>query len=316
MSSISSVRRNVVSPGSSLPNGLRILGEVIVVPPQPQSQWKQSDFEFLYRLGGGNYGQAFMASVRGTNYLVALKKIPIAQLAQDNIAMQLRREVEIAFNVRHKNVLRTYGYFFDENDVYLILEPCAGGMLYTHLTRAKRFRVEVAARYVAQLAEALLYLHQHHILHRDIKPENILIDHKGDLKLSDFGWSVHDPENRRKTSCGTPEYFPPEIVLRKAYDTSADVWCVGVFCYEMLIGQTPFVDKDRKKIYKKIETLSYSFPSGFPEDAKDLVQRLLIMDGSKRMNLHDVLRHEFLVKNYYQLIDQEPPSMFKRPRGD
>lgn len=291
-----------------------VVSGFIITPAAPKSQWSINDFELLHKLGGGNYGDVYLAAVRKSNYVVAIKKLSIKKLAEFDIANQLRREIEIAFHTRHKYLLRTYAYFFDEHDIYLILEPCSNGMLYSELKRVKLFTPPTAARYVAQLAEALLYLHQHHILHRDIKPENILLDHNQNIKLADFGWSVHDPTNRRKTSCGTPEYFPPEIVCRQPYDTSADLWCLGIFCYEMLVGQTPFVSKDNDQIYKNIHSMQYTIPETVPLEARDLIKSLVVREGSKRLPLLRVLAHPFLMKYYYTPNNITPPTG-KRPRN-
>ncbi|ESL08497.1 protein kinase [Trypanosoma rangeli SC58] len=288
--------------------GGQVVADYIVLPKAPRSEWKASDFELLHKLGGGNYGDVYLASVRDCNFVCAIKKLSIKKLVEFDIVMQLRREIEIAFHTRHKYLLRTYAYFFDDTDVYLILEPCSNGMLYTELNRVKCFPPPTAARYVAQLAEALLYLHQHHILHRDIKPENILLDHNQNIKLADFGWSVHDPQNRRKTSCGTPEYFPPEIIGRQPYDASADLWCLGIFCYELLVGKTPFVSKGTESICKKIHAMQYVIPGTVPAEAKDLISSLLLRDGSKRLALHRVVSHPFLLKYYYLPNGIQPPT--------
>ncbi|CAM9510560.1 unnamed protein product, partial [Laminaria digitata] len=69
-----------------------------------------------------------------------------------------------------------------------------------------------AAQYVKEVADALSYCHSKHVIHRDIKPENLLVGHNGELKIADFGWSVHAPSNRRQTFCGTLDYLPPEMV--------------------------------------------------------------------------------------------------------
>lgn len=284
------------------------MNKFIVAPTAPSYDWTINDFELLHKLGGGNYGDVYLATVRHSDFIVAIKKLSIKKLAEFNIASQLRREIEIAFNTRHKYLLRTYCYFYDESDIYLVLEPCSNGMLYSELNRVKLFPPPTAARYVAQLAEALLYLHQHNILHRDIKPENILLDHNQNIKLADFGWSVHDPNNRRKTSCGTPEYFPPEIVSRQPYDTTADLWCLGIFCYELLVGHTPFVSKENDQIYKKIHAMQFTIPDSVPPEAKDLIANLLVRDGSKRMPLHRVLNHPFLLTYYYVPNKINPPT--------
>lgn len=285
----------------------RVLNQFIVVPQTPKSKWCINDFELLHKLGGGQYGEVYLASVKHCNFICAIKKLSLSKLSQYSIVNQLRREIEIAFHSRHKYLLRTYGYFYDKDNMYLILEPCSNGMLYSELKRVKVYPPTTAARYVAQLAEALLYLHQHHILHRDIKPENILLDHHHNIKLADFGWSVHDPLNRRNTSCGTPEYFPPEIVRRQPYDCSADLWCLGIFCFELLVGSTPFVSKENAQIYSKINTGKYNIPDTVPPQAKDLITSLLKKDGPKRLPLQKVLTHPFLMTYYYLPNGLQPP---------
>ncbi|KAG8348384.1 Protein tyrosine kinase Protein kinase domain [Trypanosoma vivax] len=292
-----------------------VVGGFISIPNVPKSNWKASDFDFICKLGSGNYGDVSLASVRGCNFLCAIKQLSIERLASLDITTQLRREIEIAFHTRHKYLLRTYAYFYDEKYIYLILEPCSNGMLYTELRRVKVFPPATAARYVAQLAEALLYLHQHNILHRDIKPENILLDHKRNIKLADFGWSVHDPNNRRVTSCGTPEYFPPEIIRRQAYDASIDLWCLGIFCYELLVGRTPFVESDTKNICMRIHSMQFTIPDNIPAEARDLIKNLLLREGSKRLPLHRVVNHPFLMKYYYIPNNIQPP-VSKRRRAE
>lgn len=302
----------VSTPTSS---GETIINGFLVKPAAPKSTWTISDFEMLHKLGGGNYGDVYLASVKNYNYVVAIKKLEIEKLVKFDVANQLRREIEIAFHTRHKYLLRTFGYFFDKTDVYLIMEPCSQGMLYSELNKVKCFPPHQAAKFVAQLAEALMYLHHHHILHRDIKPENILLDQHQNIKLADFGWSVHDPSNRRKTSCGTPEYFPPEIVSRQMYDTTADLWCLGIFAFEMLVGKTPFAHEDNEQVYNNIKRGTFEVPESVPPEAKDFINSLLVKNGSQRLALHRVVQHPFLMKYYYTPNKITPPTL-KRPRAD
>lgn len=102
-----------------------------------------------------------------------------------------------------------YGYFYDQQRVYLILEYAARGELYRELEKRTCFDEPLAANYIAQLTRALIYLHSKHVIHRDLKPENLLIDHNGNLKIADFGWSVHAVKSRRETLCGTLDYLSP-----------------------------------------------------------------------------------------------------------
>ena len=295
-----------------VPDGYTVLQGFLAVPPQPKSKWTLNDFEILSPLGQGQYGAVFLAAVRESNFVVAIKRLDLKGL--EDCAIQLRREVEIAFHTRHKYLLRTYAYFYDQEAVYLVMEPCANGMLYRALHREKNFSPIVAAKYVTQLSEALLYLHQHHVLHRDIKPENILLDHNDNIKLADFGWSVHDPSSRRKTACGTIEYMPPEIIQRRHYDNTVDLWCVGIFCFELLAGKTPFAQEKKEATYELIQKVQYDMPDYFPIEAKSLIHSLLKKQGSERMNLQKVINSPFCVKFYYDVIGALPPSIVKRQR--
>nr|ACI01432.1 serine/threonine protein kinase A [Euglena gracilis] len=201
---------------------------------------KLSDFDIGKRLGHGKYGSVYLARERRTKFLCALKVLKKKELTADAVEHQLRREIEIQTNVRHRHVLRLYAYFHDATRIYLVLEFAEKGELYGHLQRMTRFPEPLAAKFIRQLAEALKYLHSKNIIHRDIKPENLLVDHRGHLKLSDFGWSVHAPGQRRATLCGTLDYLPPEMVEQKVYNGAADIWCLGVLCFEFLVGKPPF----------------------------------------------------------------------------
>jgi serine/threonine protein kinase len=87
----------------------------------------------------------------------------------------LRREIEIQSHLRHKNILRMYGYFWDEKRIYIILEFAPGGELYKQLQARKRFSEMLTAKFINDLAIALNYCHGKHVIHRDIKPENLLV---------------------------------------------------------------------------------------------------------------------------------------------
>ena len=95
----------------------------------------------------------------------------------------------------HPNILQLFGFFDDARHLVLVLEYADGGELYSYLKKKGRLDERTASGYVAQLVCALRYLHAICVIHRDIKPQNILITCGGELKLADFGCSVHSPNN-------------------------------------------------------------------------------------------------------------------------
>lgn len=197
---------------------------------------------------------------------------------------------------RHPNILRLYGYFYDATRVYLILEFAAKGELYKELQKAGRFTEPRAANYIQQIAGALRYCHSKHVIHRDIKPENLLVGIKGDIKIADFGWSVHAPTSRRTTLCGTLDYLPPEMVEGRDHDVSVDIWSLGVLTYEFLVGSPPFEAQGHSETYRRIAKVDLRFPPHVSKDARDLISKLLVKEPTKRLSLDNVLIHPWIVK--------------------
>lgn len=125
-----------------------------------------------------------------------------------------------------------FGFFHDEQRIYLILEYAQGGTLFNALKREIRFDEKKSARYIRSLVSALIYLHARNVIHRDIKPENLLLGNDDQLKIADFGWSVHEPNSLRTTLCGTMDYLSPEMVQGKPHSKTVDIWSLGVLTYE------------------------------------------------------------------------------------
>lgn len=144
---------------------------------------------------------------------------------------------------------------------------------------------------------ALQYCHERKVIHRDIKPENILLGYNGELKIADFGWSVHAPSSRRATMCGTLDYLPPEMVLHKQYTDAVDLWCLGVLTYEFLVGRPPFENDDTSVTYARIIGVKYSFPDYVSELARDFISKLLQKHPNDRMPLKEAKRHPWIVNN-------------------
>ncbi|KAK4106174.1 Pkinase-domain-containing protein [Parathielavia hyrcaniae] len=269
--------------------------------PLIPKQFHLGMFEIGRPLGKGKFGRVYLARERSSNFICALKVLYKSELQQGSgVEKQVRREIEIQSNLRHPNILKLYGHFHDSKRIFLILEFAGKGELYKHLRRESRFPEWKAAQYTAQMASALRYLHRKHVIHRDIKPENILVGIHGEIKISDFGWSVHAPNNRRQTLCGTLDYLPPEMIKSGSkdnwYNEKVDLWSLGVLIYEFLVGEAPFEDTPIMT-HKRIARADMTIPEWVSKEAKDLIKKLLVLDPEKRLALEEVETHPWIIKH-------------------
>ncbi|CAN0916715.1 Serine/threonine-protein kinase Aurora-3 [Linum grandiflorum] len=265
-------------------------------------QWSLADFEIGKPLGKGKFGRVYLAREVKSKYIVALKVIFKEQIEKYKIQHQLMREMDIQTKLKHPNVLRLYGWFDDDERIFLILEYAHGGELYGVMQKRGfliwLFLWQFHSQYIASLANALAYCHGENVIHRDIKPENLLLDHEGRLKIADFGWSVQST-SKRHTMCGTLDYLAPELVENKAHDYTIDNWTLGVLCYEFLYGAPPFEAERQKDTFRRIMKVDLNFPSHPPisEEAKHIISKLLVKDSSKRLSLQKIMEHPWITKN-------------------
>ena len=170
-----------------------------------------------------------------------------------------------------------YGFFHDEDKIYLILEWAPKGELYHDLKQVGRYPEEQAADYIYQVSEALQYMHSKDVIHRDLKPENLL-DCDGVIKLADFGWSVHAPSQRRHTICGTQDYLPPEMIKKidmPSYNNKVDIWCLGILTYEFCCGAPPFESMTVEETKRRIGELDLHFPTFLSLQCRNFITECL-----------------------------------------
>ncbi|KAI1375052.1 kinase-like protein [Hypoxylon crocopeplum] len=272
----------------------------LIEQPYGLKQFHLGMFEIGRPLGKGKFGRVYLARERTSGFICALKVLHKSELQHGRVEKQVRREIEIQSNLRHPNILQLFGHFHDSKRVFLILEFAGKGELYKHLRKENRFPEWKASQYIAQMASALRYLHRKHVIHRDIKPENILMGIHGEIKISDFGWSVHAPNSRRQTMCGTLDYLPPEMIKPGSsdnyYNEKVDLWSLGVLTYEFLVGEAPFEDTP-VMTQRRIAKADMTIPSFVSPEAKDLIKRLLVLDPEKRIPLEQVQTHPWIVKH-------------------
>lgn len=220
-----------------------------------------------------------------------------------------------AYGEAHPFIVKMFGTFQTTTYLFMVLEYVPGGEFFTHLRIRGHFKNHEAYFYASAVASVFAFLHSRSIAYRDLKPENLLLDHRGYIKVVDFGFAKRIPDNKTFTLCGTPEYIAPEVLMNAGHGKGVDWWALGVLTYEMLSGVSPFSDADTLTIYKKICKGLQAYPSYFEPDARSFVRRLLQVDVKKRYGClangaEDVLMHRWLLPIDHELLLQrklDPP---------
>ena len=258
-------------------------------------------------IGDGSFSKVYLFQNKISKIKYAIKKMNISSfLKKTNNKDLIINEINIQSKINHPNIIRLYNYFEDKNNIniFLVLEYASQKTLFDYIRYKKGLNEIEAFYYFIQAVNAIYFLHKNKIIHRDIKPENLLINNNNILKLCDFGWSVYLNNNKRVTFCGTVEYMAPEIVKKKEYDFSIDVWSLGVLLYELIHSHSPFVAKDLNinKIENNIISKELRFKKGVSLECRDLIEKLLIKDAENRIKIENIYTHPFVLK-YVNMIN-------------
>ena len=209
-------------------------------------------------------------------------------------------------------IVKLYRTYQDSKYLYMLMEPCLGGELWTLLRRSKRFSDGAAAFYVGCVILAFDYLHEKGVIYRDLKPENLLLDSAGYVKLTDFGFSRQLEEGEVAwTFCGTPEYVAPEIITNKSHDLRADIWSLGILVFELLTGAPPFTQRNSSgQVYPEIlkGMRSVHFPGCISSSASEIIRQCCRLSPGQRPSLHH-LKHFmwFSELDWVRLADRSLP---------
>ncbi|ESZ96999.1 hypothetical protein SBOR_2615 [Sclerotinia borealis F-4128] len=302
---------------------------------------KNSKFGEYYlgnTLGEGEFGKVKMGWKQEGGVQVAIKLIRRDSVGTNPTRLaKIYREIAILREISHPNIVRLHEMVETERQIGIILEYASGGELFDYILNHRYLKDNAARRLFAQLVSGVGYLHKKGIVHRDLKLENLLLDRNRNIIITDFGFAnTFNPDDelgdeieynlssrdyvkrmeldkilpggsRRgdlmQTSCGSPCYAAPELVVSDSLYTGrkVDVWSCGVILYAMLAGYLPFDDDPANPegdninlLYKYIVSTPLTFPEYVTPHARDLLRRILVPDPRKRADLFEVARHSWL----------------------
>ena len=238
-------------------------------------------------LGVGGFGRVNLVRQFDSERVYALKILNKRHVKDMNQIEHVQNERAILLDCRCDFVVRLYKTFRDSERLYMLMEYCPGGEVWTMLRNWGRFDETTARYYCAAALEAFDYLHRRLIIYRDLKPENMLLDINGIPKLVDFGFAKQLPSEgaRAWTFCGTAEYVAPEVILNKGQDTAVDLWSLGIFMFELISGSPPFASTDPMHTYnsilKGVQLLAW--PRFMSDNARSLICKFCRRDPSQRL---------------------------------
>ncbi|XP_009275305.1 PREDICTED: cGMP-dependent protein kinase 2 isoform X1 [Aptenodytes forsteri] len=269
------------------------------------AQFPSSPFqnlEVVTTLGVGGFGRVELVKVKNEDMAFAMKCIKKKHVVDTKQQEHIYSEKKILEQICSPFIVKLYRTFKDSKYVYMLLEACLGGELWSLLRDRGSFDEATTKFCVGCVTEAFDYLHHTGIIYRDLKPENLILDAEGYIKLVDFGFAKKIGSGQKTwTFCGTPEYVAPEVILSKGHDFSVDFWSLGILVYELLTGSPPFSGADQMMTYnlilKGIEKLD--FPKIITRRPEDLIRRLCRQNpterlGNLRNGINDIKKHRWL----------------------
>ena len=284
---------------------------------------------------GENGTSVYLAIDTKKNILTAIKSIPKKKMNEDT-QKNFRRELQNLHNLKHPNIIQILDYLNNKTTNYIVLEYCNGGNLRDYIRRymninRKPLNEFFIQKLLLQIAPALEYMHSKNVIHRDIRLENILLNFNNypnipidgrapqplkfkekslnkdfSVKITGLNFSKDlIQDNMGSTILGTPLYMSPDIIERvddksnKKYNTSADLWSLGVITYELLTGSMPFNGSDTKDLFTQIEKGVYTLPKKLKASIEiiSFINGLLQYYPEKRLNWEQIKQHPFLIKN-------------------
>ncbi|XP_037353870.1 STE20-like serine/threonine-protein kinase isoform X2 [Talpa occidentalis] len=263
----------------------------------PEEFW-----EIIGELGDGAFGKVYKAQNKETNVLAAAKVIDTKSEEELEDYMV---EIDILASCDHPNIVKLLDAFYYENNLWILIEFCAGGAVDAVMLELERPLTESQIQVVCkQTLEALNYLHDNKIIHRDLKAGNILFTLDGDIKLADFGVSAKNTRTiqRRDSFIGTPYWMAPEVVMcetskDRPYDYKADVWSLGITLIEMAEIEPPHHELNPMRVLLKIaksEPPTLAQPSKWSSNFKDFLKKCLEKNVDSRWNTSQLLQHPFV----------------------
>ncbi|XP_053950446.1 rho-associated protein kinase 1 isoform X4 [Anastrepha ludens] len=287
-----------------------------------QLRMNVDDFDFIKLIGAGAFGEVQLVRHKSSRQVYAMKRLSKFEMMKRPDSAFFWEERHIMAHANSDWIVQLHFAFQDAKYLYMVMDYMPGGDIVS-LMSMYEIPEKWAIFYTMEVVLALDTIHNMGFVHRDVKPDNMLLDRHGHLKLADFGTCMRMGPNGLVVSSnavGTPDYISPEVLQSQGVDNEygreCDWWSVGIFLYEMLVGDTPFYADSLVGTYGKImdHKNSLSFPAEveISESAKSLM-RAFLTDRTQRLGRHgidEIKAHPFFSNDTWtfdNIRDSVPP---------
>lgn len=262
--------------------------------------WITEEYDVMdILLGRGKFGEVKQCKEHKTGRDFAAKFIDI-QGPQD--MFDVKNEIEVMKSLQHPRLLQLFDVFVKKNHFALVLELISGGELFERVINDDFILTEKACiMFMRQICDGVEFMHNNGILHLDLKPENILcLTREGNrIKIIDFGLArKYNPKYELRILFGTPEFMAPEQANFEPIFPATDMWSIGIICYILLSGLSPFLGNSETETIANITEGKWDFKAeefqSISEEAKDFISKLIIPDHTQRMTATECLEHKWL----------------------
>jgi len=238
-------------------------------------------------VGIGSTGFVKLAKEEITNKKFAVK---IVSKRDSKAKEDSLKEIYILNKLRHSNIIRIEHVEDLKDNIYIFMEYCEHGDLYSQMLRQGPFNEARAQAMFHQMVAALEFAHLHGICHHDFKLENCVVDSDGKLRVIDFAFATEFNNHELfRNYCGSPAYAAPEVLFRKPHDYTVDIFSLGTCLYYMLTGSFPFVKDETRTTFdqlcRNVKACRIEFPEGMSPEAKDLITRMLSKQNRPNWNV-------------------------------
>ncbi|KAK3905824.1 hypothetical protein C8A05DRAFT_41287 [Staphylotrichum tortipilum] len=265
------------------------------------------------KIGQGASGSVYVAKVMGARPGVSMSQLKARSGGSDRVAIKqmdlahqprkelIVNEILVMRENKHPNIVNFLDAFLMDNDkeLWVVMEYMEGGALTDVIENNPIITEEQISTICLETCQGLHHLHSQNIIHRDIKSDNVLLDARGNVKITDFGFcaKLTETKSKRATMVGTPYWMAPEVVKQKEYGPKVDIWSLGIMAIEMIESEPPYLNEEPLKALYLIATNGtprLKKPEKLSKELKAFLSVCLCVDVKSRASAQELLNHDFL----------------------